>query len=176
MKIIKLEQSEPIPQYIYKKYKLINSKEHLVPIQLINTEEKYGNETDSFEKEQLQILQNWIVRDDGSEILDSFMYNPGLQHIGLQILDYLDGKTLLSCRRVNKSWKNILDNPKIWLKQIILKGEQSMASLEDLPRKYVKFCKLQEEFFVGDYCFEEFTEYALNTLKKTKREIAKFLR
>ena len=41
--------------------------------------------------------------------MEAFMENPGLCHIGEKILRYLDFKTQLSCRLVNKSWNLILE-------------------------------------------------------------------
>ena len=39
---------------------------------------------------------------------------PGFLHIDQDIFKNLDGKDLMACRCVNKSWKNILDNPIFW--------------------------------------------------------------
>ena len=41
--------------------------------------------------------------------MEAFMENPGLCHIGEKILSYLDFKTQLSCRLVNKPWNLILE-------------------------------------------------------------------
>ena len=42
---------------------------------------------------------------------------PGLQHISEDIFNLLDTKSLLNCGLVNKSWRNILDQP-IFLEKI----------------------------------------------------------
>ena len=49
--------------------------------------------------------------------MEQFFLNPGLCHIGKSILMFLDHKSLISCRSVCKSWKNIIDNPRFWGKK-----------------------------------------------------------
>ena len=41
--------------------------------------------------------------------MELFFKNPGFLHIGEKILKNLDFKTQVSCRLVQKSWKNVLD-------------------------------------------------------------------
>ena len=48
--------------------------------------------------------------------MEQFFENPGLQHIGETIFQQLDINSLVQCRRVKKSWKETLDNPRFWLK------------------------------------------------------------
>ena len=59
-------------------------------------------------------------------MLDVIINNPGLEHISLNIFMMLDHQSLLNCRKVNQSWKKILDNPRFWLKRI-----QSSLSSKD---------------------------------------------
>ena len=42
--------------------------------------------------------------------------------IGHDILDFLDDKSLMSCRFVNSALKNMVDNPKYWIKKLAKKG------------------------------------------------------
>ena len=49
--------------------------------------------------------------------MEQFFANPGFAHIAEEIMSHLDHRTLLSCRLVSISFKNILDNPKIWLRR-----------------------------------------------------------
>ena len=43
--------------------------------------------------------------------------NPSLYHLAEKIFLHLDHKNLLSCRRVNRTWKEFFDNPRFWLKK-----------------------------------------------------------
>ena len=56
------------------------------------------------------------TRQKSSEIFQSFFANPGLDHIGRKILLNLDVKSLVKYKRVNKTWKTIIDSPKFWVK------------------------------------------------------------
>ena len=56
------------------------------------------------------------TRQKSSEIFRSFFTNPGLDHIGRNILLNLDVQSLVKYKRVNKSWKTIIDSPKFWIK------------------------------------------------------------
>ena len=42
--------------------------------------------------------------------------------IGHHLLDFLDDKSLMSCRFVNSALKNMVDNPKYWIKKLAKKG------------------------------------------------------
>ena len=42
----------------------------------------------------------------------------GMPHITKIILSFLNGEDLLYCRILCRSWKQILDNPKFWLKKL----------------------------------------------------------
>ena len=55
----------------------------------------------------------------GHNIMEEFSKNPGLVHIGEDILSLLDKKTALDCRLVNKSWNSILNAPKFWLMKLM---------------------------------------------------------
>ena len=54
--------------------------------------------------------------------MEAFMENPGLRHIGEKILRNVDFKPQLSCRLVNKSWYQILED----------EAEKSQMDLKDL--------------------------------------------
>ena len=56
-----------------------------------------------------------------SQMLESFINNPGLQHIAENILQNLDKHSLLKYRLVNSSWKRILDQPIFWLNKLLKK-------------------------------------------------------
>ena len=46
--------------------------------------------------------------------------NSGLHHISEDILQLVDIDSLMNCRLVNSSWKEILDQPIFWLKKMHL--------------------------------------------------------
>ena len=59
---------------------------------------------------------------------------PGLQHVSEDIFQLLDKKSLMDCRLVNASWKNVLDQPIFWLdklksKKIPLDVHKSLKAL-----------------------------------------------
>ena len=56
------------------------------------------------------------TRQKSSESFGSFFDNPGLNHIGQEILLNLDVQSLVKCKRVNKTWMKIIDSPKFWVK------------------------------------------------------------
>ena len=67
--------------------------------------------------------------------MEAFTENPGLRHIGEKILGNLDFKTQLSCRLVNKSWYQILEDEaeksKIDLNDMIESILQSMTPSDE---------------------------------------------
>ena len=50
--------------------------------------------------------------------MENVIQNEGVRHIAEKILILLDSKTVLNCRRVSKSFKTLINNPKIWLKSM----------------------------------------------------------
>ena len=50
--------------------------------------------------------------------MESFITNPGLEHLGRNILNHLNMKTTLAFRIVNNSTVNFVDNPRFWLKKL----------------------------------------------------------
>ena len=44
--------------------------------------------------------------------------NSGLDHISEDIFKLLDMNSLINCRLVKSSWKNVLDQPIFWLKKM----------------------------------------------------------
>ena len=56
-------------------------------------------------------------------IMDNLIDNPNLGiHIGQKILDFLDSDSLKSCRLVNSSMKNMVDEPKYWIQKLDKQG------------------------------------------------------
>ena len=54
--------------------------------------------------------------------MDQIIENPGFQHLTEKILLNLPLKDLIHLKLVNKSLKDILDNPMFWIKKWKLKG------------------------------------------------------
>ena len=54
--------------------------------------------------------------------MDQIIQNPGFQHLTEKILLNLPFKDVISLQLVNKTLKEILDDPMFWIKKWILKG------------------------------------------------------
>ena len=55
--------------------------------------------------------------------MENLVENPSLSvHIGQNILDFLDIDSIKSCRLVNSSMKNMVDDPKYWIQKLDKKG------------------------------------------------------
>ena len=50
--------------------------------------------------------------------MESITKNSGLLHISEKVFKFLDQQSLMDCRMVNKSWKQVLDQPIFWLKKL----------------------------------------------------------
>ena len=48
--------------------------------------------------------------------------NQGVLHLIEKIFSLLDKKSILICRIVNSSWKNVIDNPTFWIKKCDERG------------------------------------------------------
>ena len=55
--------------------------------------------------------------------MNDLIENPGYLYIIHEICMYLDQKSLLSCRISCKSWKNIVDDPILWIKKCNQKSQ-----------------------------------------------------
>ena len=75
--------------------------------------------------------------------------NSGLHHISEDILQLVDIDSLMNCRLVNSSWKEILDQPIFWLKKMylvnsiifdieIIQNPSFTQELDDQIQVYVK--------------------------------------
>ena len=49
--------------------------------------------------------------------MDLLTKSVGLHHIAERIFANLDHENLLMCQEVNGFWRNVLDNPKFWIKK-----------------------------------------------------------
>ena len=81
------------------------------------------------------------------DILSELANNPGLKHIGEKICLLLDLKTLFSCRRVQHSWNEFLNDPRFWLKRLsktrlIWKGK---LTNDDVKKQWTKLVEIVEK-------------------------------
>ena len=65
------------------------------------------------EKDDDEILQQELS-------LESITGNPGLLSVSEHIFSFLDFETLMNCRKVSKSFNQVLNKPKLWLRQLKL--------------------------------------------------------
>ena len=54
--------------------------------------------------------------------LEEIINSPGLQHIAEEMFLNLDFKDIMACTQINKSCKEIVENPFFWLKKWRLRG------------------------------------------------------
>ena len=91
--------------------------------------------------------------------MDRFTNNPGLQHVAENIFLLLDPKTLGSCQLVNRSWKNILENPRFWLKK-----SAQIGMPRELYSAWYEYIKILE-----DPCLQQ--KAAMNLFKMCKNKV-----
>ena len=53
--------------------------------------------------------------ENGRSIMEEMLATTGLQHIIKHISGFLDAKSLASCRLVSQSWRDMIDNHRLWL-------------------------------------------------------------
>ena len=68
--------------------------------------------------------------------MDQIIENPGYLHIGQLIFQYLNHKTLLSCRFACQSWKIFLNDPKFWLRKCARHDKNSRQNLLNASNNY----------------------------------------
>ena len=73
--------------------------------------------------------------------MDSFITNPGFEHLGQNILRFLNKKSSLEFRLVNYSAKDFVENPRFWLKKLNYKNSGSV----ELHEAWLTFIQMVEE-------------------------------
>jgi hypothetical protein len=58
-----------------------------------------------------------FANDHGTRIFDQILTSRGLAHIGENIFDQLDGKTLANCEEVSPIWRQFIVNYGLWKRQ-----------------------------------------------------------
>ena len=51
----------------------------------------------------------------------------GIQHIAEKVFNSVPSDDILNCRSICRNWKQILDNPKFWLKKLNKMGQNKTA-------------------------------------------------
>ena len=93
------------------------------------------------------------------------MENPSLAHdIGQYILQLLPHEKLKSCRLVNSSMKQLIDNPNFWIEKF--KREKNMSN--ENVTKWIKFIREDvRNFFLGGRSKTDISTY-FEILQKSK--------
>ena len=94
--------------------------------------------------------------------MDAITKIPGLQHISEDILKLLDKKSLMNCRLVNSSWKNVINQPTFWLMK--MKREQIP---EDVQRSW----KMLAQDLNDDEIANEFVLILSKLVKSNQKKI-----
>ena len=72
--------------------------------------------------------------------MENILQNQGIKHIAEKILTSLDSETVLKCRVVSKSLKNVIDNPRLWLKNVELTGKRVIPYWGNINMTPLKKC------------------------------------
>ena len=92
--------------------------------------------------------------------MEAFTKIPGLQQISEDVFKLLDKKSLMECRLVNSSWKNVLDQPTFWLKK--LKDEKIPSEIQESLKALVK--QLEDDQLAKDSAKEWLEKFNLENL------------
>ena len=97
------------------------------------------------------------------------MQNEGVRHIAEKILISLDSETVLNCRGVSKSFKKVINNPKIWLKSVKSTSREvikhwTKIQLEPLRRNASSYNE-EDQFFLKEIIHENKTSYLMQVEK-----------
>ena len=90
----------------------------------------------------------------------------GLHHIAEDIFKLLDEKTIIDCRLVNNSWKNILDQPMFWLKKL-----QKLSKIMPENFHYQSWKSLSQELDDDDPILENEFALILSKIYMRKRAL-----
>ena len=93
--------------------------------------------------------------------MEQITKNTGLQHIGEEVFKHLDKENLMNCRKVNQSWKNILEGPMFLLKRIDNSNIQ-----DDIKKNWKMLIKEHEKENLDQTDFDFFLENIFETKPK----------
>ena len=100
------------------------------------------------------------TRTSFGNMLKSLINNPGFRHIAEKIFQNIDKHSLLKFRLVNSSWKQILDRPMFWYRNLI---SIEITSLYPPARGYVWVPQILQKLNPDDY--EEQKKHAIRMIK-----------
>ena len=92
--------------------------------------------------------------------MENFTKVPGLRGISEDIFKLLDKKSLMKCRLVNSSWKNVLEQPIFWLKKM---------KLENVPMNVQQSWKILAQQLEDGQTKKEFVLTLIKICKKSER-------
>ena len=85
--------------------------------------------------------------------------NPGLHHIAEDIFKFLNKKSLMNCRLMNKSWKEVLDHSMFWLK---------MMEAENVPEDLISSWKTLIQELDNEQLSQDFVLALIKMFSSTK--------
>ena len=91
---------------------------------------------------------------ENSISIEQFFNNQGLEHIGENILTNLDHASVISCRKVCKNWKNLIDNAHSMLKACAKKASKNQNS--QFYHQWIKLiveCQDKKYYYYQDIIF-----------------------
>ena len=94
--------------------------------------------------------------------MDAITNIPGLQHISEDILKLLNKKSLMNCRLINSSWKNVLNQPAFWLMKM---------KREDIPEEVQRSWKMLAQEVNDEQILNEFVLILTKLVKSNPKEI-----
>ena len=84
------------------------------------------------------------IMEKSQSLMESFISNPGFEHLGFNILKHFDKAALLSLSLINHSWRDFVLNPRFWMKKLNCKNGESMHT--DLYKAWFDLIhKVEEE-------------------------------
>ena len=106
--------------------------------------EDEDEDEDKDEKDDDEILQQELS-------LESITGNPGLLSVSEHIFSFLDFESLMNCRKVSKSFNQVLNKPTLWLRQLKLEqleGEDFYRIWNELAQKLDRSDVFEKDFVV----------------------------
>ena len=100
--------------------------------------------------------------------MDFIPNSPGLHHIFESICRCLEKKSILHCREVNRSWKNVLDNKSFWMKMLKF-TPWSDPSVLDTYQKNIRQLQLELQRQLQEELNKESIQWKFNSSEVRKK-------
>jgi hypothetical protein len=88
-----------------------------------------------------------LSEDHGTRILDQILSSRGLAHIGENIFNQLDGKTLANCEEVSPIWRQFIVNYGLWKRQYLAKLAKPGSDAHRLIKSNPKLFQADQGIF-----------------------------